>query len=136
MGAILKTFTKLILKKIKMKSDYNLPFTKKTEDQIVFQNPWHSQLFAITVQLSEKGNFSWKEFVEVFGESLKKQRSLSKELDGRNDYFSCWLNAPEEILIIKKISNQDTLMLLKKDWTQAYLSTPHGKPVNIRNRSV
>ena len=119
-----------------MKSDCNLPFKNETVDQIVFQNPWHSQLFAITVQLSEKGNFSWKEFVEVFGESLKKQRSLSKKLDGSNDYFACWLNALEEILIKKNISNQDTLMLLKKDWTQAYLSTPHGKPVNIKNRSV
>ena len=36
----------------------------------------------------------------------------------------------------KKISNKDTLILLKEDWTQAYLSTPHGKPVNIKNRSV
>ena len=64
-----------------MKSDYSLPFINKSEEQIVFQNPWHSQLFAITVQLSEKGNFSWKEFVEVFGESLKKQRSLKKNLN-------------------------------------------------------
>ena len=118
-----------------MISNYNLPITNKTLDQIVFQNPWHSQLFAITVQMSEKGNFSWKEFVEVFGEFLKKQRSVTKSLDGSNDYFSCWLNALEEILIIKKISNQDTLMLLKEDWTQAYLSTPHGKPVKIKNRS-
>ncbi len=119
-----------------MKSDYNLPFTNKTEDQIVFQNPWHSQLFAITVQLSEKGKFSWKEFVEVFGVTFKKKRSLSNNLDGSNDYFSCWLDALEEILIIKKISDQDALMSLKEDWTQAYLSTPHGKPVNIKNRSV
>ena len=119
-----------------MKSDYNLPFMNKTKDQIVFQNPWHSQLFAITVQLSERGNFSWKEFVEVLGDSLKKTKSLSKNLDGSNDYFSCWLNALEEILIIKKVSNKYTLMLLKEDWTQAYLSTPHGKPINIKNRSV
>ena len=108
----------------------------KTEDQIVFQNPWHSQLFAITVQLSERGNFCWKEFVEVFGEALKKQRSQKKKLDGSDDYFSSWLNALEEIIIIKKISNQETLSLLKEDWTQAYLSTPHGNPVNIKNRSV
>ena len=57
-----------------MKSYYNLPFMNKTENQIVIQNPWHSQLFAITVRMSEKGNFSWKEFVEAFGVSLKKQR--------------------------------------------------------------
>ena len=52
---------------MKMKSGYSLPFTNKNEDQVVFQDPWHSQLFAITVQMSEKGNFSWKEFVKVFG---------------------------------------------------------------------
>ena len=50
--------------------DYKLPYTNKIEDDVVFQNPWHSQLFAITVQLSETGNFSWKEFVEFFGKSL------------------------------------------------------------------
>ena len=120
---------------MKIKSGYSLPFTNKNEDQVVFQDPWHSQLFAITVQLSEKGNFSWKEFVTVFGEALKKERLPTKNLDGSNDYFSCWLNALEEILIEKKISNQNTLILLKEDWTQAYLSTPHGKPVNLKNRS-
>ncbi len=34
-----------------MKSDYSLPFTNTNEDQVVFENPWHSQLFAITVHL-------------------------------------------------------------------------------------
>ena len=63
---------------MKMKSDYNLPFTNKNEDQVVFQNPWHSQLFAITVQLSEKGNFSWKQFVKVLGELLKKKDYIQK----------------------------------------------------------
>ena len=121
---------------MKMKSGYSLPFTNKNEDQVVFQDPWHSQLFAITVQMSEKGNFSWNEFVKVFGEALRKERLPTKNLDGSNDYFSCWLNALEEILIEKKISNQNTLILLKEEWTQAYLSTPHGKPVNIKNRSV
>ena len=102
-----------------MKSDYNLPFMNKTEDQIVFQNPWHSQLFAITVQMSEKGNFSWKEFVKVFGESLKKQRSLSKNLDGSNDYFSCWLNALEEILILKNISKYTLKLIHNKEYRRS-----------------
>ena len=119
-----------------MKYDYSLPFTYTNEDKVVFENPWHSQLFAITVQLSEKGNFSWTEFVTVFGEALKKESLHEKNLDGSNDYFSCWLNALEKILIEKNISNQNTLILLKEDWTQAYLSTPHGKPVHIKNRNA
>ena len=62
-----------------MKSDYSLPFINKSEEQIVFQNPWHSQLFAITVQLSEKGNFSWKEFVEVFWRVPQKTKITLKK---------------------------------------------------------
>ena len=70
---------------------------------MVFQNPWHSQLFAITVQLSETGNFSWKEFVQFFGKSLKKSRLELNSLDGNDDYFYCWLTALEEIIISKKL---------------------------------
>ena len=116
--------------------DYNLPYAKKIEDDVFFQNPWHSQLFAITVQLSEKGNFTWKEFVEVFGNSLNKARLELNSLDGNDDYFKCWLNALEEIIISKKLGNSNILLLLKKDWTDAYLSTPHGKQVKIIQRSI
>ena len=114
-----------------MKSDHNLPFTNKKSDQVVFQNPWHSQLFAITVQLSEKGNFSWEEFVKVFGEALKKERLPTKNLDGSNDYFTCWLNALEELILNKKLGNKKSFSIFKKKWEKAFLNTPHGKPVKI-----
>ncbi len=116
--------------------DYILPFTNKIEDGVVFQNPWHSQLFAITVQLSETGNFSWKEFVKFFAKSLNESRLELNSLDGNDDYFNCWLIALEEIIISKKLGNSNILSLLKKDWTNAYLSTPHGKPVKIKQRSI
>ena len=116
--------------------DYKLSYTNKIEDDVVFQNPWHSQLFAITVQLSETGNFSWKEFVEFFGKSLNDSRLELNSLDGNDDYFNCWLIALEEIIISKKIVNSNILSLLKKDWTNAYLSTPHGKPVRIKQRNI
>jgi nitrile hydratase accessory protein len=117
-------------------SNFNLPFTNLIEDQITFQNPWHGQVFAITVQLSENGNFSWTEFVEIFGNSLKEARLKLSNLNGNDDYFNCWLTALEKMIIFKKLGNIDVLSLLKEDWTKAYLSTPHGKPVKIKNRSV
>ena len=116
--------------------NYNLPFKNKIEDNAVFQDPWHIQLFAITVQLSEKGNFTWKEFVDFFGNSLKQSRLELNSLDGNDDYFNCWLTALEEIVISKKLGSSSMLSLLKKDWTNAYLSTPHGKPVKIKQRSI
>ena len=116
--------------------NYILPFTNKIEDDVVFQNPWHSQLFAITVQLSETGNFSWKEFVEFFAKSLNESRLELNSLDGNDDYFNCWLIALEEIIISKKLGNSNILSLLKKDWTIAYVSSPDGKPVKIKQRSI
>jgi nitrile hydratase accessory protein len=118
------------------KSNFNLPFINLIEDQVTFQNPWHGQIFAITVQLSENGNFSWTEFVEIFGNTLEEARLKLRNLNGNDDYFNCWLTALEKIIILKKLGNIDTLSLLKDDWTNAYLSTPHGKPVKIKNRSV
>ena len=112
--------------------DYNLPFTNKIDDGVVFQNPWHSQLFAITVQLSERGNFSWKEFVKFFGKSLNESKLELNSLECNDDYFNCWLTALAEIIISKKLGNSNILSLLKKDCTNAYLSTSHGKPVKIK----
>ena len=51
------------------KLDYKLPHLNKNQDDIVFKSPWHSQLFAMTIQLSEQGKFKWVEFVEVFFET-------------------------------------------------------------------
>ena len=118
------------------KPNYNLPFTSKADDQIIFQSPWHSQLFVITVQLSESGNFTWKEFVDVFGKSLNRARIKNENLDGNDDYFNCWLEALEEIIILKEMGNSKILSVLKNDWVNAYLSTPHGDPVKIKQRSI
>ena len=100
--------------------DYNLPFTNKIEDGVVFQTPWHSQLFAITVQLSETGNFSWKEFVEFFGKSLNESRLKLNNLDGNDDYFNCWLTALEEIIISKKLGNSNLSLIHISEPTRPY----------------
>jgi nitrile hydratase accessory protein len=112
-------------------SNFSLPFINTSQEDIVFQSPWHSQLFAITVQLSEQGNFLWTEFAEIFGESLNQARLKIKSLDGNDNYFNCWLNALEKIIVDKNMGSLENLSLLKENWTKAYLATPHGQPVKI-----
>jgi hypothetical protein len=46
------------------------------------------------------------------------------------------LVALEEIIVTKEIANSKILSVLKNDWINAYLSTPHGDPVKIKQRTI
>ena len=99
-------------------------------DEPSFEEPWHAQLFALTVSLNEQGHFSWSDWANAFGATLKEQ-GVSKDLNGGEDYFLAWLTALEGFLIERNLGDAETLKMLKKAWTQAYLTTPHGAPVSI-----
>ena len=102
--------------------------SKKPEP--VFEHPWHAQLFALTVTLNELGYFSWAEWAERFGSTLKTQ-GLAQALNGGDDYFLAWLHALEGLLAGRGFAQADELGALKVAWTEAYLSTPHGATVRI-----
>ena len=36
----------------------------------VFEDPWHAQLFALTVHLNETGCFDWPDWAKRFGATL------------------------------------------------------------------
>ena len=38
---------------------------------VMFEQPWHAQLFATTVALNEAGRFSWVEWTDAFSTTLK-----------------------------------------------------------------
>ena len=96
----------------------------------VFEQPWHAQLFALTVSLNEQGYFSWPEWAEKFGATLKIH-GVSRSLNGGEDYFLAWLDALEGFLSGRGLAQTDEMRMLKEGWTEAYLSTPHGSPVSI-----
>lgn len=96
----------------------------------VFENPWHAQVFAITVALNEAGLFSWPEWAQRFGDTLK-HHGRSRDLNGGSDYFDAWLETLEAILRDRQIAMPEELRMLKSAWTQAYLNTPHGSPVTL-----
>ena len=100
------------------------------EPEPVFERPWHGQLFALTVTLNERGHFSWSEWAECFGSTLKTH-GLAQSLNGGDDYFLAWLDALESLLAGRGFAQADELSNLKVAWTEAYLSTPHGAPVRI-----
>ncbi|WP_298838765.1 nitrile hydratase accessory protein [uncultured Roseobacter sp.] len=96
----------------------------------VFSEPWHAQVFALTVHLNEAGHFDWPEWAVAFGATLKKD-GLSRELDGGDDYFAAWLETLEAFLGDKGLAGATELQEKKAAWEAAFLRTPHGAPVRL-----
>ncbi|MCX8954277.1 nitrile hydratase accessory protein [Ruegeria sp. NA] len=97
----------------------------------VFAEPWHAQVFAVTVALNEAGRFEWADWAARFSATLKRN-GLARELDGGDDYFHAWLETLEALLVEQGAAMPRDVLDLHKAWEEAYLTTPHGQPVHLR----
>ena len=95
-----------------------------------FDEPWHAEVFAVTVHLSERNLFSWAEWTEALGEQISKVK-LRRCIDGSNDYYNLWLQALVEFLSTKGITDAEAILDVQNRWADAYRNTPHGKPVKL-----
>ena len=96
-----------------------------------FTEPWHAQIFALTHKLAHAGHYTWPEWAERFA----AQRSTSARAGARDaeaTYYDDWLTTFEQLLIDRKLADSISLAKLKDAWAQAYLETPHGMPVALK----
>lgn len=124
---------------------------------VVFDAPWQAQIFALVVQLNERGVFSWPEWSATLGEALAQTPPLAiaarSSVDGirefiqgswmgdggtRNglpapldDAWAHWPVALERLLVRKGIAAPGVLVALRQAWQMADESTPHGQPVRL-----
>ena len=101
----------------------------------VFDAPWHAEVFALAVHLNEGGYFDWPEWAGRFGENLAAAKTVKigvgEGLDGSDDYYQIWLQTLIELMQEKGLVDAKMLASIKAQWREAYLTTPHGKPVNL-----
>ena len=107
--------------------------SRQPEPDRPFEEPWHAQVFAVTHALAAAGNFTWPEWAAHFGAALDRTHKAGGPTDG-SDYYDVWLMALESFLVAHKHANRESLDSLRAAWTQAYLSTPHGAPVELPAR--
>ena len=100
-----------------------------------FEAPWHAEVFALAVHLSEGGYFDWPEWAGRFGENLAAAKTVKIDvgegLDGSDDYYQIWLQTLIELMQKKGLVDAKMLASIKAQWREAYLTTPHGKPVHL-----
>ncbi|MDB5668362.1 MAG: hypothetical protein JWL74_1312 [Alphaproteobacteria bacterium] len=96
-------------------------------EQIVFDEAWQAQAFALAVSLREAGAFTWPEWTEIFAAEI----AARPEHDG--SYYEAWLAALEKIVTARGLGSitSAALDMRKHEWEEAYLHTPHGQPVEL-----
>ena len=108
----------------------NLQDLPKDEKGPVFVEPWQAQAFALAVNLCDEGHFAWSEWVAEFSQQVKLAQQ-SGDPDLGDTYYQHWLNTLEVLVSNKNIVATEDLKIRKEAWRQAYLRTPHGKPIEL-----
>jgi nitrile hydratase accessory protein len=75
----------------------------------------------MAVALHAKGVFTWAEWAECLGTSIKAEPALS--------YYEQWLAALEILLERKHALERGERLSRIEDWRQAAHRTPHGQPI-------
>ena len=100
-----------------------------------FDAPWHAEVFALAVHLNEGDYIDWPEWAGRFGENLAAAKTFKigvvEGLDGSDDYYQIWLQTLIELMQEKGLVDAKMLASIKAQWREAYLTTPHGKPVHL-----
>ena len=108
-----------------------LPPLPRNEEGPVFAAPWQAQAFALAVQLSEQGHFTWKEWAAALADELKAAADRGEPDDG-SQYYHHWVAALERLVTGKGLTDSTALHDRKAAWADAYRHTPHGQPVVLR----
>ncbi len=111
-----------------------LPGQAAGETGPVFREPWEAQAFALAVELSQAGHFTWDEWASALGQEIKAAQS-SGDPDLGDTYYHHWLAALERLVTDKGLVVPGDMRNRRDAWELAYLDTPHGQPVKLKNSS-
>ncbi|NQU57832.1 MAG: nitrile hydratase accessory protein [Rhodospirillales bacterium] len=107
-----------------------LPLQPHNEEGPVFQEPWEAQAFALAVELSRLGLFTWPEWTEIFSKEIAAAQAAG-DPDLGDTYYHHWARALEKLIASKGGINDAAISERAEAWRRAYLNTPHGQPIEL-----
>ena len=104
-----------------------------TDGKPAFDEPWQAQVLAMADTLVQNGLFGAGEWSAALGAELAAaaERHLP---DNQETYYQCALVALEKLVAGNSSIDLGKMAAMREDWEQAYLSTPHGQPVELKSR--
>jgi len=112
-----------------------LPGQPRDEDGPVFREPWEAQAFAMTIELHQRGVFTWVEWAHSLGRHIAAAAPVA-EADLGDTYYAHWLSALEEIVAEKGVGSLQELIRYQHAWGNAAARTPHGRPIEIAQEDL
>lgn len=101
-------------------------------DEPVFAEPWQAQAFAMALALHQAGMFSWATWATRLSEKISEAQAAG-DPDLGDTYYQHWLNTLESLCVETTGLSLGELSRRKQEWREAYICTPHGKPVLLSN---
>lgn len=111
--------------------DADLKPLKRADAEPVFDELWQAQVLAMADNLVRQGKFSASAWSDALGAELKKLEAAGDE-DNSATYYSAALRALEALLDDAGAVPAEDLTARRDAWEKAYLSTPHGAPVELK----
>ena len=107
-----------------------LPGQPRDEVGPVFREPWEAQAFAMTIELYQRGVFTWAEWTRSLARHIAAAASAG-DADLGDTYYVHWLSALEEIVAEKGVGSLQELNRYQHAWATAAARTPHGRPIEL-----
>ena len=70
--------------------------------ELVFEAPWESRLFGVTLVLCERGVFAWEEFRRLLMDEIARWEAGGHD-PATWSYYGCWQSAFERLLAAKGV---------------------------------
>jgi nitrile hydratase accessory protein len=105
-------------------------FGRNDESGPVFREPWEAEVFALALQLNERGLFTWKEWAATLGDEIKMAQAAG-DPDTGGTYYLHWLATLERLVAAKGLADAALLARTKEAWSRACARTPHGTPIEL-----
>lgn len=102
------------------------------EGKPVFSEQWHAQVVAVVELLIAERKIDPEEWSRTLGAELDRGASESAAETDAN-YYIAFLSALEQLLDRSQFAVQAEVDKRESDWRKAYLSTPHGKAVVLKD---
>ncbi|MEM7426965.1 MAG: nitrile hydratase accessory protein [Pseudomonadota bacterium] len=106
---------------------------RRLDGDPVFDEPWQAQVLALADTLISQGTLSPSEWSLALGSRLE-QAAQAGEPDTPETYYRCALHALEQLLSDGAQVSAEEVSTRSKAWEEAYLATPHGKPVVLESQ--